>query len=1041
MSTNKNGSLPEMEFSGNILINEYGDLTMGFERILRESLSSSAEEYEADVCAYAKACKLLGPGYIVHFQDRYHPAKFDARFGEGKPARLLRLASDRHFHERPYLQHRGYLFITLTCGSRRPAGRPAFLRRNFAPREVLDKARVAKFEDNCTGFALTMKQNSDVRLRALKPSEYTGTADETGLCEQYALLEPPDAPPRTTDVRIENGYYPGHKQTVVVTISDAEQLPTECSAFQVYDRYSTEKTVFPIGMGASFGSQIDAEHICNFYMIMANPVVTLRRLETKRRRLHSLAGVDRENAVAEKAVVEYQEEAARGERKMLRVHLNVIAWTVDKAELSALQNRLLVAIGKTGITPHVETGDAARVVLAGMPGNAGSLPINSSFLTFAEQAACLVIPETNGESSASAFGIRLGDRATGIPLHVDVSDEPLKKGLITNRNKFILGPSGSGKSYFMNLMLRCYHEARAHVLVLDIGGSYQTLCTLLRGRYFVYSEDRPIQFNPFLLGKGETLDTEKKESLKALLVVLWKMGNEPLLRSEYVALSHLLDGYYGWLSEHPEVFPCMDTLYEWLTEQHIPRLNSEGIREKDFDWKNFLYVLRPYYRGGEYDCLLNAREQMNLLQEPFIVVELDAIKDHVTLFPVVTILIMELFISKMRKLKGLRKVIVLEEAWKAIAREGMSEYIKYLYMTVRKFFGEAIVVTQDLEDITGNAVVKNSIINNADTKILLDQSKFANRFDTIQETLGLTENDKAMILSMNRANDPTYQYKEVFISMGTSHSRVYRVEVSLEEHLVYTTEETQRVKVNEYARRNKGLWKGIVALAADMRSGTVKFFMIAALAAVFLLVPSGHASAQIDIIGDVIKEVLEQADLKIQELQTQTLYLQNAEKNLENTMTGGLLDDITGWVQQQEDLYSGYYNELWQVKTALSGFSRVSSLIARQAQLVRDYERVTAAVRADPHFSADEVAHILHVYGGILDESVKNVGQLSMVLEGFVTQMEDAGRLQAIDDVSAGIDRNYADLREYTQQNTLISLQRARDERDIATIKALYGVP
>ena len=277
--------------------------------------------------------------------------------------------------------------------------------------------------------------------------------------------------------------------------------------------------------------------------------------------------------------------------------------------------------------------------------------------------------------------------------------------------------------------------------------------------------------------------------------------------------------------------------------------------------------------------------------------------------------------------------------------------------------------------------------------------------------------------------------------MGMNHSRVYRVEVSNEEHLVYTTEETQQEKVREYARLHGGLWKGIRALAADMRSGVVKFFMAAALVAAFLLVPSGHASAQIDIIGDVIKEVLEQADLKIQELQTQTLYLQNAEKNLENTMTGGLLDDITGWVQQQEDLYSGYYNELWQVKTALSGFSRVSSLIARQAQLVRDYERVTAAVRADPHFSADEVAHILHVYGGILDESVKNVGQLSMVLEGFVTQMEDAGRLQAIDDVSAGIDRNYADLREYTQQNTLISLQRARDERDIATIKALYGVP
>jgi conjugation system TraG family ATPase len=247
-------------------------------------------------------------------------------------------------------------------------------------------------------------------------------------------------------------------------------------------------------------------------------------------------------------------------------------------------------------------------------------------------------------------------------------------------------------------------------------------------------------------------------------------------------------------------------------------LQGEKVKEKDFDISNFLFVLRPYYRGGEFDYLLNATDNLDLLQERFIVFELDNIKDHPILFPVVTIIIMEVFISKMRKLKGVRKMILIEEAWKAIAKEGMAEYIKYLFKTVRKFFGEAIVVTQEVEDIISSPVVKQAIINNSDCKILLDQSKYMNKFDGIQELLGLTEKEKALVLSVNRANDPGKKYKEVFISLGGTVSKVYRTEVSLEEYLVYTTEESEKVKVSEYAQMFGSIQKGIEVLAAEIRS-------------------------------------------------------------------------------------------------------------------------------------------------------------------------------------------------------------------------------
>jgi conjugation system TraG family ATPase len=345
-------------------------------------------------------------------------------------------------------------------------------------------------------------------------------------------------------------------------------------------------------------------------------------------------------------------------------------------------------------------------------------------------------------------------------------------------------------------------------VLVDVGHSYKGLCDLVGGYYFTYSEIRPIRFNPFFIAEGDVLDTEKKESIKTLLLALWKKDDESFNRSEYVALSNALQMYF----ERDVPFRCFDSFYEFLQKDFVEVLRSENVKEKDFDVANFLYVLRPYYRGGEFDYLLNAKENLDLLSQRFIVFELDNIKDHPILFPVVTIIIMEVFISKMRKLKGIRKMILIEEAWKAIAKEGMAEYIKYLFKTVRKFYGEAIVVTQDIEDIISSPVVKQAIINNSDCKILLDQSKYQNKFDQIQELLGLTDKEKALVLSINKANDPSKKYKEVFISLGGVLSKVYRTEVSPEEYLAYTTEEKEKVKVQEAAAKFGSIERGIASL-------------------------------------------------------------------------------------------------------------------------------------------------------------------------------------------------------------------------------------
>lgn len=221
----------------------------------------------------------------------------------------------------------------------------------------------------------------------------------------------------------------------------------------------------------------------------------------------------------------------------------------------------------------------------------------------------------------------------------------------------------------------------------------------------------------------------------------------------------------------------------------------------------------------------------------------------------------------------------------------------------------------------------------------------------------------------------------------------------------------------------------------------MKRIILIGMIGVFLVVwPSARAEAQIEIIVEVIKQAIMAVDLGVQKLQTQTIHLQTIQKTVENTMQQWRLNDITDWVQRQKGLYEGYYQELWQVKNALSYYGKVKDMLEKQAQLVRAYKRAFVQLRKDTHFSAAELDQLYRVYQGIEKESIENVRQLELVVSALLTQMNDADRLLIIDRAAAQIDRSYYDLEAYTQENILISLQRAKDQQDLDAIRLLYGI-
>ncbi|MFH7012408.1 TraG family conjugative transposon ATPase [Flavobacterium sp. FlaQc-52] len=813
--------LPIMDVEHDCIVSKQGDITVVFKAELPEIFTLSDQEYEAFHQTWIKAIKLLPKFSVFHKQDWFIDSRYEPDFSNEDTSFLTR-SSERFFNERPFLEHSCYIFLT-----KKPLGRKTssslfstLLRSTIVPEETMKEQLRQEFIDSTGQFRRILEDSGFVKLKRLGDDELRSHNRKIGIIERYCFLSEKQNSFVFKDIAFNDGLQVGDKHCQMYTLGDAADLPALCGSRINYDRYSTDKTKFSIGFASTLGQLLSCNHIYNQYIFIDDFQKTLQKLESKRLRLQSLSAYSRENLIARDATNDFLNEAFSQQRLPVKGHFNVLIWTQDKEELKDLKNKVSSALAQMDAAAKQETVGAAQIFWAGIPGNAADFPMNDSFDTFMEQATCFLNMETGYRSSLSPIGIRLGDRLTGKPVHVDISDEPVKMGICTNRNKFILGPSGSGKSFFTNHMVRSYYEQGTHVVLVDVGHSYKGLCDMVGGYYFTYDEKSPIRFNPFYISEGDTLDTEKKESIKTLLLALWKKDNETFNRSEYVALSNALQLYYEKLDSDPGLFACFDTFYDFLKHDFVKILEGDKVKEKDFDVNNFLYVLRPYYNGGEFDYLLNATENLDLLKERFIVFELDNIKDHPILFPVVTIIIMEVFISKMRKLKGIRKMILIEEAWKAIAKEGMAEYIKYLFKTVRKFFGEAIVVTQEVEDIISSPVVKQAIINNSDCKILLDQSKYQNKFEQIQELLGLTEKEKALVLSVNKANDPDKKYKEVFISLGGMLSKVYRTEVSLEEYLAYTTEETEKVKVQAYAKKFDGdIRKGIAALAIEMRNG------------------------------------------------------------------------------------------------------------------------------------------------------------------------------------------------------------------------------
>lgn len=653
------------------IVSKDADLTVVFEVELPELYTVTSAEYEAIHSSWIKAVKVLPNYSIVCKQDWFTKETYRPNFGMEEQS-FLSKSYERHFNERLYLNHKCYLYLTKTTRerSRQRSDFNTLCRGFLLPKEMTDKDTAGKFLEAVDQFERIVNDSGMVKLRRLETEEITGTKERAGLVEKYFSLSQEEATTVLEDICLEPAVMRiGDKRLCLHTLSDAEDLPGSVNTDMRYERMSTDRSDCRLSFAAPVGLLLSCNHIYSQYIFIDDAQEILQNMEKTSRNMLSLSKYSRSNAVNQEWTEMYLDEAHTKGVLPVRCHCNVMAWAEDEEELRRVKNDTGSQLAMMECTPRHNTVDTPVLYWAGIPGNAGDFPAEESFYTFLEQAVCLFTAETNYRSSPSPFGIRMADRQNGIPIHVDISDLPMKRGIITNRNKFILGPSGSGKSFFTNHLVRQYYEQGTHILLVDTGNSYQGLCRMINdkthgedGIYITYEENNPIAFNPFYVDDGQ-FDVEKRESIKTLILTLWKREDEAPKRSEEVALSGAVNAYIRKITDDRTIQPDFNGFYEFVRDDYRRMIEEKKVREKDFDIDGFLNVLEPFYRGGDYDFLLNSDKELDLTNKRFIVFELDNISSNKVLLPVVTLIIMETFISKLRKLKGIRKMILIEECW------------------------------------------------------------------------------------------------------------------------------------------------------------------------------------------------------------------------------------------------------------------------------------------------------------------------------------------------------------------------------------------
>lgn len=814
---------PILSIEEGLIVSKNGDLTVGFELSMPEIYTTSSADYDRMHSVFSRALGAIETNIIIHKQDWYLVEKYDAQY-ERYPdsVAILGRSDERSFAERDYLRHRCLLFITrpMDVVLKKKSSHSSLLSPRIVPREVTDSAYKQQLLEIGEQFVRTLEESKLFKVRRLQENELDYQLTKESIYQNYFSLSSHDL--SLTDIEMDGDFRVNGQFCGITAIGELDEFPVQLSNSSPIEKYQVGKHILPGSLGYRVGLSLPFNHIYNQIFYIDNSQKLLKQLEGEARRMTSFSLQSRQNIVNLQLKEQFIQMALETGEKVIRVHANVLTWHADREKMLTQRSMVNAGFSRMGFTPRQAVSDAPVLYWSCIPGNCAEIGKDNLAMCFAPEGACLLALENNYKDQPyNNLGIKLTDR-TGRPVCVDIFIEPRNKGIIDNRNALLVGPSGSGKSFLTNLMLYHLLEQKTDVIMVDTGHSYKRLCALMGGVYVSFDKDRPLEFNPFYFDtkklSAEEVD-ESKQNVVALLLSLWKSEAEAISKSEEVGIENLVNAYYVYLSgSEAYIYPCFNSFFEFFTEQYLPKLEQLSIREKDIDLHNFRFVMARFYKDAYLGYLLNAGpdNQINrLLDERLVVFEMDNIKDNPTLHTVTTIAIMTLYVRKLMRKNSVFNMLVIEEAWRLVGDPRFAKFLKWVAKTARKHFGSLVSVTQEPTDLM-SPMVQDAIIKNSAIKILLDFSSYKNQSRMVQEILGLSDEETALLMSVNQGKDPERKYKEVFISWN-GYAKVYGVEVGKESYAAYTTEKSEVRAIEELQKKYGSIEKAIVSFARGER--------------------------------------------------------------------------------------------------------------------------------------------------------------------------------------------------------------------------------
>ena len=785
-------NFPVLNGGDGVILSKRGDICVGWEVQLPPAFRCNEAGYDSLVGTLAGAIALLPDYTIVHKQDIFMRKRYHAEKSSG----FLEKAYEEHFDGREYLDHRCLLWLSFSSKKNVRSGSSGLL--GLAGAGLPSAAAIGRYLTAAEQFGAMLGGNSLLSMRRLTEEDIFG-ADKPGLLQDNLNFADGGADV-LSDIQVAPGELRiGDKFIVCHLFADLDQLPGEVASCKRNRDLSTENSAVMLSFLNDIGQALDCEHVVNWFCVK-EPLKDIHgSLDSKRRQMQSMSARNAENRKYAEEINEYLETAAVQQMSTVRCHLNV--FSVD-------ENATTTAISKLGITPVRDTANAPAQFWTSIPGNESGLAFSEYMTMELQSSLCLNL--FDGFDMGIADGVlKMSDRIRLVPQRFDIQEKALDAGLIENYNVFLLGPSGSGKSFFMNKYLRSCYVAGQHCFLIDVGDSYRGLCHIIKeesggkdGTYYTFEKGKPISFNPFRnVKRFSQVDSEAMNFLFTLMVTLWKNGKVEISSS---AEKYVRESISAFLRQWDQVFdPVFNDYFEFVRDVFGDLLRAEDAGKEYFDLKDYLISLEQFYKGGPYDYLLNSSESVNILEDRFVVFEIDHIKGDPVIYPITTLVIMDAFMEKMTSNSDF-KVMCIEEAWKAIMGTQMATYMLELWKTARKHRTAAMVVTQELKDITSSPIIKDSIVENSGVKILLDQTKYLNRFEELAAQLSLSEDDKGMVLSLNRLKIPGASGREVFFNLGNKKSFVMRLEVSPEERIAFSSAKKDKERLAKAVEKSGG---------------------------------------------------------------------------------------------------------------------------------------------------------------------------------------------------------------------------------------------